>query len=77
VRARLQADGTVEHLEPAEYHGDPVDPHGCLCFYHFGWELIDDFRAAGFRRACAASFWSRDLCYTDGGSEAIQFIAQK
>jgi SAM-dependent methyltransferase len=77
VRARCGDDGTIEHIEPPEYHGDPVDPQGCLCFYHFGWELMDDFLAAGFQTAVAAIFWSLDLCYTDGGGESIQFLAQK
>ena len=63
VRARLRDDGTIEHIEPPEYHGDPIDPEGCLCFYHFGWDLLDDFRAAGFREAASAVFWS-GICVT-------------
>ncbi len=47
VRARMN-NGVIEHLLPAEYHGDPVDNAGCLCFYHFGWEILDDLREVGF-----------------------------
>lgn len=50
VRARLRADGTIEHLEPEEIHGDPVSG-GVLCYYHFGWDLLGAVRDAGFRRA--------------------------
>lgn len=48
VRARVDASGGVEHLCEPEYHGEPVDDAGCLCFYHFGWDLLDHFREAGF-----------------------------
>lgn len=50
VRARLLAEGKVEHLMPPEMHGDPV-AGGVLCFYHFGWDLLEACRAAGFREA--------------------------
>jgi hypothetical protein len=30
VRARLAGDGTVEHLEPAEFHGDPLGDGGAV-----------------------------------------------
>lgn len=50
VRARLRDDGGIEHIEPPEIHGDPV-AGGVLCYYHFGWDLLDALREAGFRRA--------------------------
>jgi SAM-dependent methyltransferase len=48
VRATINNKGEITHLLEPEYHGDPVIPQGILCFYHFGWDLLDDFRAAGF-----------------------------
>lgn len=57
VRARLDAQGQVEHLLEPEIHGDPV-AGGVLCFYHFGWDLLDACRAAGFRRAAWVRTWS-------------------
>lgn len=48
VRATINKDGEITHLLEPEYHGDPVIPQGILCFYHFGWDLLDDFRTAGF-----------------------------
>lgn len=59
VRARVAADGSIEHLLPAEIHGDPV-AGGVLCFYHFGWDLLDACRQAGFIR----TEWVR--CFAPG-----------
>jgi hypothetical protein len=48
VRARVRPDGSINHLEPPEYHGNPVDPAaGSLCFYHFGWDVLPAMRRAG------------------------------
>ncbi len=57
VRARLRADGSIEHLCEPEIHGDPV-AGGVLCFYHFGWDLLDAVRDAGFREAQWVRTWS-------------------
>lgn len=62
VRARLGGDGAVEHLLDPEYHGDPVGD-GILCFYHFGWDLPDQARAAGFSDARMVLPWSPGLGY--------------
>ncbi|GAB3362703.1 hypothetical protein GCM10027431_01120 [Lysobacter rhizosphaerae] len=59
VRARLNALGEVEHLLPAEYHGDPISG-GVLCFYHFGWDLLEEVRLAGFREAEMVMPWAPD-----------------
>lgn len=61
VRARLRDDGSVEHLLPAEIHGDPVSG-GVLCYYHFGWDLLDAVREAGFREAA----WVRSFAPEQG-----------
>lgn len=50
VRARLDGKGEIEHLLEPEYHGDPIGG-GVLCFYHFGWDVLDKCRAAGFSDA--------------------------
>jgi hypothetical protein len=74
LRARVRADGAIEHIEPPEYHGDPLSSEGCLCFYHFGWELLADLRAAGFREVVALVCWSRELGYF---GEQVQFVAYR
>ena len=55
--ASLQANGRIEHLCEPEMHGDPV-AGGVLCFYHFGWDLLDEARRAGFRKAQWVRTWS-------------------
>jgi SAM-dependent methyltransferase len=57
VRARLGADGDVEHLLSPEIHGDPLSG-GVLCYYHFGWDLLDAARAAGFGDAAWCRTWA-------------------
>ncbi len=52
VMARIGTDGTVEHLQPPEFHGDPLGG-GVLCFHHFGWDLLDRLHDAGFTEASA------------------------
>ena len=70
IRATLSESGEVTHLLPPEYHGDPVNPEGCLCFYHFGWELLDDLEAVGFEEVTALLYWSREFGYL-GGDQLI------
>jgi SAM-dependent methyltransferase len=77
VRASLRTDGSIEHHLPAEYHGDPLDDQGCLCFHHFGWDILDFLRQAGFRRATGYSIWSRELAYMAAEGDMILFIAVK
>jgi len=74
VRARLRADGTVEHLLPPEYHGDPTNETGCLCYYHFGWDLLPALLHAGFRDAYALSGFSAELGHF---APEIVFIAER
>lgn len=76
VRARVLRSGQVEHLLPPEFHGDPVDPEkGVLCFYHFGWELLDDIRSFGFRDVWLTLHWSSDHAHI--GNEQILLWARK
>jgi len=49
VRARIDANGEVEHLLSPEIHGDPMQPEGALAYYNFGWDVLEHFRAAGLR----------------------------
>jgi SAM-dependent methyltransferase len=72
TRARVAENGEIEHLLPAEYHGDPLTTDGCLCFYHFGWDLMEKLRDAGFASAQALLYWSRELGYL-GGEQILLF----
>jgi SAM-dependent methyltransferase len=76
VRATVGANGSVTHLLPPEYHGDPINSAGCLCFYHFGWDILSSLRAAGFGKAEALLYWSSDFGYL-GNADQIIFLARK
>jgi SAM-dependent methyltransferase len=75
VRAYIREDGNIEHLMEPEYHGDPVNSGGCLCFYHFGWKILDEFKGAGFNSARALFYWSEKFGYL--GLDQALFIATK
>ncbi len=77
LRARIRDDGTVEHMETPEYHGDPLKNEGCLCFHHFGWDMLDFLKEAGFRRAATYATWSRELGYLAEDYDMLQFIGVK
>ncbi len=69
VRARLTGNNAepIEHLETPEYHGNPTDPDGgALCFYHFGWDLLDVMRRVGFRAVAMADAWSAETAIFGG-----------
>ena len=47
-RARLLADGSIEHLAEPEYHGNPVDPSGSLVTFHWGYDVAHHvYRSSG------------------------------
>lgn len=48
--ARPKADGSIEFLDPPEYHGDGLRPNGVLTWHHFGWRLLQDVIQAGFSK---------------------------
>jgi len=72
VRARLDENGGITHLLPPEYHGDPLDPKGVLCYYHFGWDLLDTLRTVGFGDAALYFYWSADRGYLGGAQFVIK-----
>ena len=75
VRAVVDSGGEIRHLLDPEYHGDPVNGNGVLCYYHFGWDLLDDVRSVGFSDVYAILFWSDIFGYL--GPESIVFMAVK
>jgi SAM-dependent methyltransferase len=76
TRAEMNQNGTITHLQPAEYHGDPVKDEGCLCFHHFGWDLLDSLRTIGFVDVFALFYWSQYYGYM-GKGEQMLFIASR
>ncbi len=53
VRAEMMPDGSIRHILPPEYHGDPASDEGILSFRAFGWKILDEIRMAGFSQARA------------------------
>lgn len=75
VRATMDKDGQIKHLLEPEYHGDPINNAGCLCFYHFGWQILDELKRCGFKSAAAHLYWSDTLGYL--GRYQVIFCAVK
>lgn len=51
LRGRPSASGEIEHLYPPEYHGDGLRHGGIYTFHHFGWDMLEQIRNAGFSLA--------------------------
>jgi SAM-dependent methyltransferase len=66
VRAKIDEKGEIVHLLEPEYHGDPLDRQGVLCYYHFGWDILDALREAGFKEARCHYYWSWEHGYLGG-----------
>lgn len=57
-RACLSLDGTISHLLKPQYHGNPLSENGSLVVYEFGWKIIEDMRAVGFKEVHAIVYAS-------------------
>jgi len=75
IKAKLDDNGDIIYFAPPEYHGDPVSDKGILCYTVFGWEILDEFKQAGFDEAYAILIWSDIFGYL--GGEQIFFVAKK
>lgn len=74
VRAEWRAGQLLHHCEP-EYHGNPLDPAGCLAFYHFGWDLRAALQGAGFGLVQLACYWSAS--YGHLGADQLLWLARR
>jgi SAM-dependent methyltransferase len=75
IKATVGENGEIIYLMEPEYHGDPVNEQGILCYTIFGWEVLDEFRQAGFRDVYALLLWSDMFGYL--GGEQVFFVARK
>ena len=75
VRAVKKNDGTIEYLMTPDIHGDPNTSEGCLCYFYFGWELLDHMREIGYADASAYIYWSKKFGYL--GKYQILFVGRK
>lgn len=66
TKAYVDDSGSVRTIGTPEYHGDPVNPEkGSLCFYHFGWELLEEIKNSGFKESFNFYTYSRFYGYLD------------
>lgn len=56
-------DGNVRDILPPIYHGNPLSPDGSLVFTDFGWEVLEQLRAAGLADATLNVYWAYELGY--------------
>lgn len=76
VRAKIGENGKTQYLHEPEYHGNPTSPvSGSLCYYHFGWQLLDQLRSAGAADAAVVSYYSSERMNI--GKEQVFIIALK
>ncbi|MFC0773727.1 methyltransferase domain-containing protein [Terrimonas alba] len=75
IKATIDEMGNIVYLTEPEYHGDPVSEKGILCYTIFGWEVLDEFKQAGFRDVYALFLWSDVFGYL--GGEQVFFVAKK
>lgn len=57
IRASFDEQGNLIHHLPPEVHGNPLSNEGSLCFQNFGWEILDNLRDVGFKKAQASIYW--------------------
>jgi SAM-dependent methyltransferase len=75
ARARVMDDGSIQHLLPPEYHGDPLSSAGILSYYDFGWDLLNTFTEEGLVDQGLYFYWSYELGYL--GQTQFVIKAQK
>lgn len=76
VRAHVGQDNSITHSCSPEYHGNPTKPdEGCLCFYHFGWDLLHTLKSSGFHESYCLAIYSHNFGYV--GDDQLLFVARK
>jgi 2-polyprenyl-3-methyl-5-hydroxy-6-metoxy-1,4-benzoquinol methylase len=75
VRTQVESTDEITHTLPKEYLGNQLSKQGGLSFYQFGWEVLNDLRAAGFVETETIFVWSKEYGYY--GGEQIFFVAKK
>lgn len=63
VRASILESGEVVHHQLPDYHGNPIDPNGSLCYYYFSFDLLDEMREVGFAEVRVHEYWSKGYVY--------------
>jgi 2-polyprenyl-3-methyl-5-hydroxy-6-metoxy-1,4-benzoquinol methylase len=77
ARAQILEDGSIKHSHPPEYHGDPLSSEGVLCYYNFGWDLLDEMSCSGFVDPMLVFYWSKELGHLGGFQFVILAVKRK
>lgn len=73
MRAELGAEG-VRNLLPPVFHGNPVSAEGSLVFTDFGWAMLDEMRAAGFREVRAELYAAVEFGHLGHGLQVFRLV---
>lgn len=49
IRAVIESDGSINHLLPPAYHGDPIRPEGILVYVIFSMEMLMKLNDMGYQ----------------------------
>lgn len=74
VRAVVGGAGTIQHLVPPCYHGDPLSAEGVLAYYDFGMDLLGEMNRAGFSETFLVCYQSARWGYLNGN---VAFVARR
>jgi ubiquinone/menaquinone biosynthesis C-methylase UbiE len=72
ARAILEKNGSLTHLLPEQYHGNPLSEKGSLVFTDFGWDVLDNIKNTGFSEAHVNIYYSKN--YAHLGQYQIVFL---
>jgi len=76
LRTIVKEDGSLQHNADPIYYNTPAGPKGgSLCYQHFGWEMLDELREAGFSEVKSTFVWS--LPFGILGSDVMVILAKK
>jgi len=80
----LVEDGTLRHVMPPAYHGNPLSSEGSLVYIHPSWEVIEALAEMGFedvrvawRYSVEEAIVSNGCPYPDGHMWPIVFVARR
>ncbi len=63
TRASVLASGEIVHHENPQYHGDPLNEKGLLCYYDYGWDILPAVAESGISDASLLIYWDPDFGY--------------
>jgi SAM-dependent methyltransferase len=75
VRATRGEEGKIRHLEPTNYHGNPIDEKGSLVVAEWGWEPCDFIYRTSV--ATTTAILIRDMSSVLAGEFYEVFISSK